>query len=295
MNDFFSDLLQDLRQKRLLPVAILLAIGIVAIPVAMAKSPAEPPAPEPAAAVAEVPERDALTLEVNDAESSAKGSSLNVLSKRNPFRPPSSVTAPPKSTATAAGASDQVGAGGGTKPSDPGGSGGTGDGGAQTPTAPNPVPVKTVEYEYVADVTFWNGERRRERRMRKLDMLPNQSMPLLIFMGATKGGGDAVFLVDSSLDTTGEGSCRPSGANCTFVHLGPGSEHLFTTEAGDSYRLRVDEIRRVKLRAASSSDRRAAVNGAAVRSRPFNLPRLVDTVEETGSVNTPSSPAADGR
>jgi hypothetical protein len=293
MNDFFSDLIQDLRHKRLLPVAIGLILVIVATPIVLAKSPADPPAPtaETASAV-DTPKGAPLKLDVSDAESSSKGSALDVLSERNPFKPPRSVTAAKaEESSAAAGASDGAGAGGdGGKPS------GTGDGGSQSPQGgPSPAPpVRTVAYEYVADVTFWNGGHRRERRLHKLDMLPDQDTPILIFMGVTGNGGDAVFLVDSSLDTTGEGSCQPSNSNCTFVNLGAGAEHLFTTEEGDSYRLRVDEIRRVKLRAGSAaSDRKVA--GAAVQHRPFNLPRLVDAVEETGVLDSHSSPTDDGR
>lgn len=297
MNDFVLDILQDLRNRRLLPVAILLAIGIVAIPVVMAKPAEEPPAPLPIATQQADPIEDtALKLDVSDAESSAKGSALDVLVDRNPFKPPSSVTATSaQASAAEAGATaggDAGKGGGGGTPAD------GGSGGGQTPSAPDPVPVQTVEYEYVADVTFWNGDRRRDRRLHKLDMLPDDSAPVLIFMGATGNGGNAVFLVDSSLSATGEGDCQPSGSNCTFVHIGPGSEHLFTTEEGASYRLRVNEIRRVKLRASTSGASRKSARtavGSSASQRRFALPSLVDLVQETGPVSTPSSSANDGR
>jgi hypothetical protein len=295
MNDFFTDLVQDLRQKRLLPVAIGLILVIVATPIVLAKSPEAPPAtPTETASASAAPKGNPLKLDVSDAESSAKGSALNVLSERNPFKPPRSVTATKAEASSAtAGASDPAGSGGGGgQPADPGNSGG--NGGTDTPGVPNPAPLQTKSYEYVADVTFWNGDRRHERRLHKLDMLPNQETPILIFMGVTGDGGDAVFLVDSSLDTTGEGNCRPSNSNCTFVNIGAGAEHLFTTVEGDTYRLRVDEIRRVKLRASAAGDEHN-VTGSAVANKPFNLPRLVDTVEETAAVESHSSPAASGR
>lgn len=304
MNDFFSDLLQDLRQKRLLPVAIALLVGIVAIPVALKESAAEPPVPAPTASIADVPGRSPLRLDVSDAESSAKGSALDAMARRNPFEPPAAVTASKaQASSDTAGASDPAGDGGGGaagSPSDPGSSGGTGGGGTggggQAPS--EPPPVQTVKYQYVADVTFWSGDRRRDRRLRKLDMLPNQTSPVLIFMGVTDNGGDAVFLVDSSLDARGEGTCVPNRANCTFVHIGAGAEHLFTAETGESYRLRVNEILRVKVRPdATTSDRQTAetANGSVVRGRPFSIPTLIDAIEETGPAGTPSSPAADGR
>ena len=78
-------------------------------------------------------------------------------------------------------------------------------------------------------------------------MLPRQAAPLLIFMGVTAEGGDAVFLVDSTLQAAGEGRCKPSPSDCAFAYIGAGSEHVFTEEDGDSYALRIDEIRKVKV------------------------------------------------
>ena len=78
-------------------------------------------------------------------------------------------------------------------------------------------------------------------------MLPSQANPLLIFLGASKNGGNAVFLVDSTLTAVGEGKCKPSKADCAFLYLGAGSEHELTNDEGDSYTLRVDQIRKVKV------------------------------------------------
>ena len=52
-------------------------------------------------------------------------------------------------------------------------------------------------------MTFWAGDRKRRiKAMERLDMLPNANKPLLLFLGVTSDGGDAVFLVDSTLDAT---------------------------------------------------------------------------------------------
>ena len=69
-------------------------------------------------------------------------------------------------------------------------------------------------------------------------MLPNQSSPLLIFLGVTPKGSDAVFLVDSTLSAAGEGRCKPSEAECAYAFIGPGSRYMFTNEDGDSYESR---------------------------------------------------------
>ena len=65
--------------------------------------------------------------------------------------------------------------------------------------------------------------------------------------------GNAVFLVDSTLSAAGEGKCKPSRAECAFLYLGAGSEHEFTDEDGDSYQLKVDQIRKVKVEPAGAA------------------------------------------
>ena len=133
----------------------------------------------------------------------------------------------------------------------------------------------------MVDLTFKaNGHTRRIKGMEKLDMLPNQSAPLLIFMGVTPKGSNAVFLVDSTLKAAGEGKCRPSEAKCAFAYIGAGSEYIFTEDDGDSYTVRIDEIRKVKVGAsahgakAGGSKARAAVGP----NRRFVPPLIADVV-----------------
>lgn len=285
------DIWQDLRQKRLAPVAILLAIAIVAIPAVLLRPSGDSGGAVPAAAVAPAPDGD---LEIVSAESDSPkgGSNLGVFDPKNPFEPdgpgPRGVKAPElvvtedTTEVTASEPGDSVGG-------DP--APGTGQ---PTPT-PQPVTprTKTTEYEYVADITFWNGERRRRiHGLRKLDMLPSEATPLLVFMGVTDGGGNAVFLVDSTLRAAGEGACRPSRASCAFLYVGPGSEELLTNDAGDSYRLRIDEIRRVEVRAGASRRRPTRAGTAAAEPRRFVPPFMSDVVVET-SVATPTPSAGD--
>jgi hypothetical protein len=284
MNDLFQDTWQELREKRLWPIALVLVLAIVAVPALLTKSAAQPPAAAPVVAESEADERIAVQLDGEDA--AAGGSLLDKFQEGDPFTPPAAI-AKRSDTATATSASVT----GPTSGAPTGGGGGGDDGGppsSPAPDGPAPAPpttrTETSEYEYVVDATFWNGDRRRAiRGLRKLDMLPSQRAPVLIFMGTVGDGGNAVFLVDSTLRPAGEGRCVPGPANCVYVHLGPGSEHAFTTEAGDSYRLRVDEIRRVEVKPRSSSARRPSARGSsgAAGARRFQLPSLVDLVAVT--------------
>jgi hypothetical protein len=300
MSDLLHDIWHDLQAKRLWPVAAVLAVAIVAIPAVLTKSAAEPPVPEPAAASQSAPDtRAALALDDATPANASTGSSLDVFTPDDPFRPPSGIKA---DGAASTGPVDVAAAGveapgGGAPPGGDGSEGDDGDAGGQPTPPPTFQPPKTTEYEYVADVSFWNGQRRRRiEGLRKLDMLPDEASPALIFLGATSDGGNAVFLVDASLKTSGEGSCRPSRSNCAFVHVGPGAEHIFSTPEGDTYRVLVEEIRRVKVRAGSAvAGRPTARSADGASPRRFALPSLIDLVRETTVAGNRSSISEDGR
>jgi hypothetical protein len=327
MKNFLLDLWNDLRAKRLWPVALVLLAGIVAVPVVLSKKAEEPAVAPPAPAKAEAPEAEgpAELAEVKLEDlGQGSGSSLSSFDDpSNPFAPPPKVLKRirAESQGTGAGAPAKAGSGGGatvdggspgggagadSAPGDTGsgdtgggvtGGGDTGGGdtggGDTGDTGEPPVDggekTTTVNYTYVADVTFRaNNRRRKVKGMEKLDILPDRANPLLIFLGVTENAGNAVFLVDSTLETAGEGSCKPSRSECAFLYLGPGSEHEFTNAEGDSYTLRVDEIRRVELddgkekKKAGASKKHKKISGAAVEqpspARRFSPPLLADVV-----------------
>lgn len=299
MKVFALDLWQDLREKRLWPVALLLLAGLVAVPVLLAK-PAEDPGPPPAVsskpAVEEEENGQLAEVKLEEGEDVASGSTLGVFDPSNPFKPPKKVIAASRNdsgSSSQAGPADQSAA----DDAGSGSGGGSGDdsGGADTGTTPpsgggdtgsdddGGEPTTTV-YKYVVDVTFTaNGRTRRIKGMEKLDMLPNQASPLLIAMGVTVDGGNAVFMVDSTLKAAGEGRCKPSGKECAFAYIGPGSEHVFTEEDGDSYTVRVDEIRKVEMKSGATGAKAGKAEGARAHasvgsSRRFVPPLLADVV-----------------
>jgi hypothetical protein len=323
VKSFFSNLWGDLREKRLWPVAVLLLAALVAVPVVLKKSPEEPPpAPPIAAGQRNAPESEELkglaTVTLEDA-GVGDGSSLDTFDPANPFRPPERVVeeGDEESGEGAPGAdevilSDEVveggsgggdigsggdrggGTGGGTD-----GTGGTGDGDA----GGDGTTTETTEYAYVLDVTFSNnGRTRKIKGMERLDMLPSAASPLLLFLGVSSNAGNAVFLVDSTLDAAGEGKCKPSQAECAFLHLGAGSEHMFTTEDGDSYRLRVDQIRKVRVgddasaSASSNTPHRAGAALAGSRGRRrFTSPLISDLVSVSSTEADSSTGHGDRR
>jgi hypothetical protein len=337
MTNFLLDIWNDLRAKRLWPVALVLLAALVATPVVLSKK-AEAPEPAPA------PTADALA-EPNGAEGPAQlaevkleelaegsGSSLSSFKDpSNPFAPPRKVLEAarrqaegPSSVPTAVGGDtgpsspagggspggDSLSVGGDINVGVPGGGvtgggvspdigGGTTNpgGGTTDPGIDTPEP-KTTEDTYAVDVAFRANDRHQVvKGMEKLDILPNAASPLLIFMGVTPKAGNAVFLVDSTLQAAGEGHCKPNPADCAFLYLGPGSEHEFTTDEGDSYTLRVDEIRRVKVgaKASASSSKNKTASAAAAPARRFVPPLLADLVSVSSGGSDNSNSDRDSR
>jgi hypothetical protein len=315
MRAFLADLWADLRDKRLWPVAVVLAAGLVAVPLVLKKSAEEPPPAEPVAAAQQrsAPEPEEIeglaSVKLEETES-AGGSSLDTFDPSDPFRPPLKVVE--ESEEEAGDGLSEPGdvtlseeiVEGGSGAVDTGSGGATGESGVDTADPGRDMGggdddgtrTETTQYAFVIDVTFTNnGRTRKVKGMERLDMLPSAASPLLLFLGVSTNAGNAVFLVDSTLVPAGEGRCEPSEAECAFLHLGAGSEHMFTTEDGDSYRLRVDQIRKVRVDgdASASASRRggrasAALASPAKRRRRLGSPLISDLVS-VSSTSTPNS------
>jgi hypothetical protein len=338
MNNLLLDVWHDLRARRLWPVALVLLAGIVAVPLVLAKKAEEPAPAPPPAADAQQPQSGPAELAEVKLEDLGQGSGSSLSSfndPSNPFAPPPKVLDRIRNQGASeapadGGSSDGSGggspapkiegdvnvnlggsggdAGAGTGTGDTGGGSGDTGGTGDTPAPPVDGGQKTttVSYTYVADVTFRVNNRRREiKGMEKLDILPDRANPLLIFLGVTEAAGNAVFLVDSTLKAAGEGACRPSNSECAFLYIGPGSVHEFTNEAGDSYTLRIDEIRRVKLggdkkkNAGASKKDKKKLTGAALEQpspvRRFSSPLLADVVSVSSGEAINSNSDSDRR
>lgn len=315
MKVFLLDLLHDLRAKRLWPVALVLAIGLVAVPVVLRKPAEQPPAPAPVAAEqGDEQNLKGLAKVVLAEQQEGKGSKLNLFEVGNPFSPPDSKKKKAAATDdTGAPATNTTGdTGGGTTSvgESVGGSvGGSTGGGTTSPTPPVTVPPKVTKFTYVIDVTFQSGDRkpRKIKGMQRLEMLPNENAPLLVFLGVDANARNAVFLVDSRLDPAGQGRCKPSRDECSFLYMRPGAEQILTDPEGNTYTLKVRDIRRVVLKddatnkddkaKAGSNDRPAKKSQynrktASEQHRPF-LPRLLTDLVSVS--DNPSSAAGKNR
>lgn len=271
MRVFLLDLWLDLREKRLAPVALALLAGIIVIPLALAQSAPEPPPPPPAQTAQNG--EDPSLPEVASLDEADLESRLESFDPRDPFEPTSAARVPAGDggAATTGGTGDggTGTTGGGDAQTDSSGGGTTGGadtgptGGGDTGTGTGTTggtqqQRRTVFFTYTVDVTFGEfGEERRRRRVRRLALLPNEDNPVVVFLGVTTSGRTAVFLVDDGYEATGDGVCRPSPEDCTFLYLRADRDRdtaLLTSEDGIVYRLRLHDIDRVAVGAGAEGE-----------------------------------------
>ncbi len=207
---FARNLLQDLVDKRLWPVAVVLLVAAVAIPVALKKS--EPHVATVATArqpsTPPVLPGTPVSLEADGFHDALSGAPL-----KDPFRqqhvpkPPASVTAQvqPSQTSSSTGSS-----GSGST----GGSSSSGGGGSSKPPASGSTKIK---------LRFGTaGTSLKTYELAPLTALPSASNPILIYLGLLKDGKTAAFLVSSDGTPQGDGTCKPSASVCQTLLMKAG-------------------------------------------------------------------------
>lgn len=262
MRVFLLDLWLDLREKRLAPVALALLAGLLLVPFVLAKG--EPEAPPPPPAVAQDPDNGVPTVSLPEGDQELE-SRLTAFDPRDPFEPRAAaqIAAPDDApaggdtggdTGAATGGGEGTGAGDtGTGTVGGGGTGGgtTGTGPGDTGATGGDTPRRTVVYTFTVDLLYGPfGEERRFNRVRRLELVPSEENPAVVFLGVTTSGKTAVFLVDDRFAVTGEGVCRPSPEECTFLYLresGDRNSAILTEEDGTRNRLSLRDIDRVAV------------------------------------------------
>jgi len=304
--DFLLDIWADLKEKRLAPVAIGLALALVAIPALMLKG-EEAPGAGPLPIVPAASSSDAAEVEL--AEELAEGSKLDSYKARNPFdglvKPQAdngkSGTAVAPGDGAADGAGEEISkllssGGGGSSPSDDEGGlpdlGGSGGGGLTTGGDDPPVIVKRPgsKFTYQLDVKFGRpGREKRYPNLTRMSFLPSADVPALLFMGVPEDEDSALFFVHPSLSHAGEGVCIPSKAECNFLELAVGRDHFLSVDDYE-FRIRLLGIKRVKLsqerkqrtQARKLAQKRAGRGDGPLAGDPqgtgYDWPMLVDGI-----------------
>ena len=223
---------RQLVRRRLWPVAILLVAALAAVPVLLSRDPAPVPPPEqPAAAPAEQSAKadDALAEPVvAKASADDRSRRRRVLGvRKDPFTP---AAAKKKHKAVKKVVKEKKKAPHVTK-QEPTSSPATPAPSTPAPSTPvAPAPPKKVYEKDSLIVRFGDAASTLKRmNVKKLAALPNDedADPLLVYMGLADHGKKAVFMVDESLEPSGDGDCKPHPSNCETIQLAVGETEFF--------------------------------------------------------------------
>jgi hypothetical protein len=308
---FLRNLLSDLVEKRLWPVALLLVGALVAVPVLLGGG----GSPE-ADTVASVPTVQATTTaptQIRVSEETDISSLAPSGAKHNPFTQPkvkkaavapSEATAPTTSepTPTTGGATT----GGATTPAPS--TGPTGPTGGTTTPDPTPgTPKDEGDTSAIrVDLRFGepgNTKQRTYSDIARLSALPSADKPIVIFLGVKKDKKTATFLISSDATATGDGVCKPAATNCQTIEMQAGDSTFLDIDLGSGVRQfrldvkRIGEVEKDTLAKASAARARASVAGraflrSALESGEVTLSGM-DFSERTGTLtSTPRATSA---
>ena len=235
VNAFIRSTIDDLVEKRLWPVAAVLLIALIGIPVLLANPADQQPAPVSTAVTPAVGAGGSLSAFQPAVSTEGKKSSeirkdLEGFETKDPFKPQNL----PGGGGTGAGGSvevqggDATASGGSTDASladaPPLGTSGGGSGdGSSTDTSGTTTEPQTFYYTYAADVRFGKEGNLDRKTLSQFRSLPSSEDPVVVFMGVKEDGETAIFLQSSAASSTGEGNCEPDDT-CTFLYMKAGDK-----------------------------------------------------------------------
>jgi hypothetical protein len=229
-----TDTWRQLIRRKLWPVALLLIGGLVAVPLVLAKEPAAPTV-TPTARTASKDTTGATIVTLADA--SAEPERRRVLgATKDPFEPAPLPKAKKSKKSKKAEATPTPTS---TPTHDTGG--GSSGGGSQGPpeSAPpsSPEPTATPEPtvpKYTIKVNFGpiTGDP-APALLERLEPLPNDESPVLVYEGVEDGGKVAVFSIPGTVAAEGDGTCDPDPASCSTLKLRAGDTEFITVSDTD--------------------------------------------------------------
>jgi hypothetical protein len=280
---FVRNLVTDLVEKRLWPIALALVVAIVAVPVALGGGNAQDRAPAPNAIAAPAGARAAAdpadpAIAVSDPVPADRRRSGRV---RNPFEQirggddsssggtsaaagsSSPAVGAPAAGGSVPGAETITGGTGGVAPA-PGTGTGTGSNGSGTGSGGADHPDADSMDVYRVDLRFGRpGGLKVLRDVARLTPLPSADNPFFVFLGLLDDGETLVFLISSDVAATGDGKCRPSSKSCQTIELQAGDTEFFdfTQEDGSVVQYQMDVL------GVDRRDATSAKTAAASRAR----------------------------
>jgi hypothetical protein len=254
-----GDLYRDLRDRRLLPVALLLLAALVAVPVVLSSSSASTPA-APVSAPATASEEDSIAQPAVLAEDFGirdYSKRLEQFKTKNPFRQQFQLPEVTSSTLTEGPIASTDATSSTSESTDDGGSASTGTATSTTSSTPDtsdPIARTDTQRELVThriDVRVGpSGDLQEREGVKQLSLLPSKGTPVVAFLGASEDGKRALFLVSGDVSAvSGDGRCLPSPSSCSYLTLKEGEQASFDyTPDATTYELRLEAIREVLLK-----------------------------------------------
>jgi len=247
------NLLLDLVERRLWPVALLLVVAAVAVPVYLGRSSSDDaglqtPLQGATAQTGAKASKAAVSLDESADETDGVGR------VHNPFKQKHVAKAKKADATTGSGAatpSNDTTSSGGSTPSGGGGSDSTG---GTTPTGTTPTGTTDDTKKTDVDVSHVSlhlgpvGQLKTFKDVARLSPLPSAGNPLFVFTGVLKDGKTAVLLPSSTVQIGEESdvACKPSNKSCQKLELEQ-DDTVFFKLAGDDtateYQLDVISVR----------------------------------------------------
>ncbi len=226
-----SDVLKDMRDRRLVIPAVALLVAILAAPFVLSSSPepAVPPAPlapDPQAAAVEP-----AVLAVQEAGVRDFRERLDALDRKNPFgdrfeekaetsgAEESALLAPEDSGSPAPSSSAPA-----VSEPAPDSSSGVEPGGTAPPVSDSQEEPYVLVPRIDVEVGIVDRDRRRTiDGVKSGDLLPSKDTPVAMFLGNNDDGSVADLLVSRDVSrVNGEGKCKPGRNNCEFLRMDEG-------------------------------------------------------------------------
>jgi hypothetical protein len=255
-----NDIWRQLVGRRLLPVAAILVVALAAVPLALGKDAAEPESPN----LQPVDETAAAATKTIVSVAQPAGAHRRVSGKAvNPFLG-QKLPKQKKEASTTADEPDR----GATADAPSGGDGSvTPSPAPATPIAPVAPPTGGTSKPHYDrfDLSIRFGDSESDSLERKtlglLEPLPSQADAVVAYIGVSKDGKSAKFLLDDGVVANGDGVCRGGTGQCETVSLRAGETEFFDVvdELGNvtaSYELDLIKIHRAG--GGSSSPARTA-------------------------------------
>ena len=280
---FLKNVLQDLVEKRLWPVAIALVAALVAVPIVLGGSSSDTGTPA-TDVVAAAPttnglanHRDVARAQVVSLEEQAAGKKVERSGKvRDPFvqhhqpkpaKLPTDAIKAAKSVADALrGLSTAVANGGTTDTTDS--TKGT------SPTEPDTTPAKKPESTsvdaYRVKLSFGEvGAEKSYDNVARLTPLPSSDNPFFVYLGLADDQKSAIFLINADAVPNGDGSCKPSHDDCQQIVMRAGDIEFFDLQSGTAgvvqYQLELKSIKKYKATSKASAAKAHARESKAGR------------------------------